>query len=214
MRVVIAEDSVVLRDGLVRMLTARGHEVVGEVGSADDLLAVVERTAPDVAIVDVRMPPTHTEDGLLAAINLRRSCPKVGVLVFSQYVEVHHTAKMLAAGAGGVGYLLKDRVADVKDFVEAVQQVASGGTVLDPEIVTQLLQVQQRSRQFTALTPREREVLALMAEGRSNVAIAKALTVTPGAVEKYVTNIFLKLDLPATTQDHRRVLAVLRFLEG
>jgi DNA-binding NarL/FixJ family response regulator len=214
MRVVIAEDSVVLREGLIRMLTARGHEVVGETDNADRLLAVVEQGAPDVAIVDVRMPPTHTEDGLLAAIALRRVHPEVGVLVFSQYIEVHHTARLLAAGAAGVGYLLKDRVADVKDFVDAVQQVAAGGTVLDPEIVTQLLKAQQRSRQVAALTPREREVLALMAEGRSNLAIAAALTVTPGAVEKYVTNIFTKLELPVADQDHRRVLAVLRFLEG
>ncbi len=213
MRVVIAEDSVVLRDGLVRLLTARGHQVVAEVGTADGLLPAVAAHQPDVAVVDVRMPPTLTDDGLRAAIEVRAAHPKVGVLVFSQYVETRYAGKLLAARSEGVGYLLKDRIADVSEFLDALTRVAAGGTVLDPDVVSQLLRASQR-RGIADLTPREKEVLGLMAEGRSNAAIARALVVSGGAVEKYVTSIFTKFDLPPSGDDHRRVLAVLRYLDG
>jgi len=213
-RVVIAEDSAILRDGLVQLLTERGFAVMSAVGDAASLEQVVGDERPDVAVVDIRMPPTFTDEGLRSAIRLRRDHPGVGILVFSQYVETRYAAELLAGGAAGIGYLLKDRVADVADFVEALVRVASGGTALDPEVVTQLMGASRHSDALTGLTPREREVLALMAEGRTNSAIATALTVSEGAVEKHIANIFAKLDLHATSSDHRRVLAVLRYLEG
>ena len=211
--VVIAEDSAVLRDGLVQLLTDRGFDVRAAVGDAAALQEAVATDPPDVAVVDVRMPPTFTDEGVRAAISLRRNHPEVGILVFSQYVETRYAAELLAGGAASVGYLLKDRVADVTDFVEALVRVASGGTALDPEVVTQLMGASRRTDTLDRLTGREREVLALMAEGRTNSAIATALVVSEGAVEKHVANIFSKLDLPATSSDHRRVLAVLKYLE-
>ncbi len=214
LRIVIAEDSAVLRDGLVQLLASRGHEVVAAVGDADALRAAVAEHRPDVAVVDIRMPPTHTDEGLRAAIALRRDHPGLGVLVFSQYIETRYAAELLAGGADGVGYLLKDRVADVRDFVDALTRVAAGGTVLDPEVVTQTFGASRRVDALATLTAREREVLALMAEGRSNTAIAKALVLSYGSVEKHVTNIFTKLGLPPSEGDHRRVLAVLRYLES
>jgi DNA-binding NarL/FixJ family response regulator len=213
-RVVIAEDSAILRDGLVQLLTERGFAVMSAVGDAMSLEQVVADDPPDVAVVDIRMPPTFTDEGLRSAIRLRRNHPGVGILVFSQYVETRYAAELLAGGAAGIGYLLKDRVADVADFAEALVRVASGGTALDPEVVTQLMGASRHSDALTGLTPREREVLALMAEGRTNSAIATSLTVSEGAVEKHIANIFAKLDLHATSSDHRRVLAVLRYLEG
>jgi len=213
-RVVIAEDSAILRDGLVQLLTERGFDVVSAVGDAVSLEQVVADDPPDAAVVDIRMPPTFTDEGLRSAIRLRRDHPGVGILVFSQYVETRYAAELLAGGAAGIGYLLKDRVADVADFAEALVRVASGGTALDPEVVTQLMGASRHSDALTGLTPREREVLALMAEGRTNSAIATSLTVSEGAVEKHIANIFAKLDLHATSSDHRRVLAVLRYLEG
>jgi DNA-binding NarL/FixJ family response regulator len=214
LRVVIAEDSAILRDGLVQLLTDRGFVVTGAVGEATSLHQAVAASTPDVAVVDIRMPPTFTDEGLRAAIGLRRDHPEMGILVFSQYVETRYAAELLAGGAAGIGYLLKDRVADVADFVEALVRVASGGTALDPEVITQLMGASRRIDTLAALSGREREVLALMAEGRTNLAIASSLVVSEGAVEKHVANIFSKLDLPATSTDHRRVLAVLRFLEG
>jgi DNA-binding NarL/FixJ family response regulator len=213
-RIVIAEDSVVLRDGLVELLGIRGHQVVAAVGDGDELRAAVAEHLPDVAVVDIRMPPTHTDEGLRAAIALRRDHPGVGVLVFSQYVETRYAAELFAGRSEGVGYLLKDRVADVGDFVEALSRVAAGETVLDPEVVTQMLGSSRRTDALDLLTGRERQVLELMAEGRSNAAIAKALVLTYGAVEKNVTSIFAKLGLPPSGDDHRRVLAVLRYLES
>jgi DNA-binding NarL/FixJ family response regulator len=214
LRVVIAEDSAILRDGLVQLLTDRGFVVTGAVSDAASLHQAVATTAPDVAVVDIRMPPTFTDEGLRAAIGLRHDHPDLGILVFSQYIETRYAAELLAGGAAGIGYLLKDRVADVADFVEALVRVASGGTALDPEVVTQLMGASRRTDTLAALSGREREVLALMAEGRTNLAIASTLVVSEGAVEKHVANIFSKLDLPATSTDHRRVLAVLRYLEG
>jgi len=214
LRVVIAEDSAILRDGLVQLLTDRGFVVTGAVSEAVSLHQAVAATTPDVAVVDIRMPPTFTDEGLRAAIGLRRDHPELGILLFSQYVETRYAAELLAGGAAGIGYLLKDRVADVADFVEALVRVASGGTALDPEVVTQLMGASRRTDTLAALSGREREVLALMAEGRTNLAIASSLVVSEGAVEKHVANIFSKLDLPATSTDHRRVLAVLRYLEG
>ena len=211
--VVIAEDSAILRDGLVQLLTDRGFVVKAAVSDAVSLEQAVAADPPDVAVVDIRMPPTFTDEGLRAAISLRRDRPEVGILVFSQYVETRYAAELLAGGAARIGYLLKDRVADVSDFVEALVRVASGGTALDPEVVTQLMGASRRTDTLDRLTGREREVLALMAEGRTNSAIATALVVSEGAVEKHVANIFSKLDLPATSSDHRRVLAVLRYLE-
>ena len=214
MRIVIAEDTVIMRDGLTRLLEERDHEVVAGVGDADALLAAVDEHHPDVAIVDIRMPPTHTDEGLRAALTLRRRHPDVGVLVFSQYVETRYAAELLAENATGVGYLLKDRVADVREFVDALNRVASGGTALDPEVVSQLLGASGRRTALSQeLTAREGEVLALMAEGRSNAAIADRLVVSQGAVEKHVANLFLKLGLPVSDTDNRRVLAVLRYLE-
>jgi DNA-binding NarL/FixJ family response regulator len=214
LRIVIAEDSVILRDGLVQLLTIRGHEVVAAVSDATTLEAVVDEHRPDLVVVDIRMPPTHTNEGLKAAIALRSRHPDLGVLVFSQYVETRYAADLLAAGSRGVGYLLKDRVADVSEFVDALNRIAAGGTVLDPEVVTQLLGASRRTDSVEALTARERQVLRLMAEGRANAAIAAALHLSPGAVEKHVTNIFGKLGLAPSTDDHRRVLAVLKWLDS
>ena len=218
MRIVIAEDSAVVRAGLAEILADRGHVVVAAVGNAEDLLAAVGQHEPDVIVVDVRMPPGFTDEGLRAAIVIRREHPKTGVLVFSQYIETRYAADLLGAasggGAAGVGYLLKDRVADVGEFVEALTRVAAGGTALDPEVVTQLLGASRRAGGLASLTAREREVLALMAEGRSNSAIAAALVISERAVEKYIGNIFSKLGLAPSDADHRRVLAVLRYLES
>ena len=212
--VVIAEDSAILRDGLVQLLADRGFSVMRAVGDAVSLEEAVAEDPPDVAVVDIRMPPTFTDEGLRAALRLRQSHPDVGILVFSQYVETRYAAELLAGGAARVGYLLKDRVADVTDFVEALVRVASGGTALDPEVVTQLMGASRRTDTLAGLSTRERQVLALMAEGRTNSAIATGLVISEGAVEKHVANIFSKLNLPATSTDHRRVLAVLRYLEG
>jgi DNA-binding NarL/FixJ family response regulator len=218
MRIVIAEDSAVVRTGLSEVLTRRGHEVVAAVGDAQALRAVIARDPPDVAVVDVRMPPGYTDEGLRAAIALRRDYPGLGILVFSQYIETRYTADLLGAtsgqGAAGVGYLLKDRVADVSEFLDALHRVAAGGTALDPEVVTQLLGASRRTDGLGTLTNREREVLALMAEGHSNGAVAGRLVVSERAVEKHVGNIFTKLGLPPSDIYHRRVLAVLRYLES
>jgi DNA-binding NarL/FixJ family response regulator len=212
MRVVIAEDSVLLREGIARLLQDAGHEVVAQAGDAVDLVRKVSAHKPDIAIVDVRMPPTNTDDGLRAALELRERVPETAVLVLSQYVEERYAHELIGGGAAGVGYLLKDRVADVERFVDAVARVGDGGSALDPEVVAQLLGRRRRDDPLEALTPREREVLGLMAEGRSNSAIAEELVVTERAVEKHVTSIFGKLDLAPTQQDHRRVLAVLRYV--
>ena len=212
MRVVIAEDAALLREGLRRLLEDRGHAVAAAVTDGPALLAAVARHQPDVAIVDVRMPPGFTDEGLRAAIQLRRDHPGLGVLVFSQYVETRYAARLLAAGPAGLGYLLKDRVADVAEFAAALERVAAGGTALDPEVVSQLLAAGHRADGLALLTAREREVLALMAEGRSNAAIAAQLVVSPGAVEKHVAGIFARLGLPPSEADNRRVLAVLRYL--
>jgi DNA-binding NarL/FixJ family response regulator len=214
LRIVIAEDSVILRDGLVQLLTVRGHEVVAAVSDATTLAAVVAEHRPDLVVVDIRMPPTHTTEGLKAAITLRAEHPGLGVLVFSQYVETRYAAELLAGGSDGVGYLLKDRVADVSEFVDALRRIAAGGTVLDPEVVTQLLGASRRTDSVDALTARERQVLRLMAEGRANAAIAASLHLSAGAVEKHVTSIFGKLGLAQSPDDHRRVLAVLKWLES
>jgi DNA-binding NarL/FixJ family response regulator len=213
-RIVIAEDSVLLRAGLTRLLLDAGDEVVATVGDADSLLEVVERHAPDLAVVDVRMPPTHTDDGLRAALRIRELHPEIGILVLSQYVEERYAVELLAHDTAGLGYLLKDRVADIAEFVAAVHRVGEGGTALDPEVVAQLLVRSRRRDPLQRLSPREREVLGLISEGRSNGAIARQLVVSDGAVEKHVSNIFTKLDLPPTDNDHRRVLAVLRWLES
>jgi DNA-binding NarL/FixJ family response regulator len=213
-RVVIAEDSAVLRDGLVELLAHRGFGVLGAVSDPVGLRRVIAADRPDVAVVDIRMPPTFTDEGLRAALELRQAHPGLGILLFSQYVETRYAAELLAGGAAGIGYLLKDRVADVSDFVEALVRVASGGTALDPEVVTQLLGASRRTDSLANLSSREREVLALMAEGRTNAAIAATLVVSEGAVEKHIANIFGKLGLAASPSDHRRVLAVLRYLEG
>ncbi|WP_328555679.1 response regulator transcription factor [Streptomyces sp. NBC_00358] len=213
MRVVIAEDSALLRDGLAQLLQLRGVEVVAAVGDADALLAGVAEHEPDVAVVDIRLPPTQTDEGIRAAVRLRRDHPGTGVLVFSQYVETTYATQLLGNPAG-FGYLLKERVVDIGEFVDAMERVASGGTALDPEVVSQLFGASRRVRALDALTPREREVLALMAEGRTNHAIAAALTVSERAVEKHIANIFLKLDLPPSDTGHRRVLAVLRYLDS
>jgi DNA-binding NarL/FixJ family response regulator len=214
MRVVIAEDAAVLREGLTGLLADRGFEVAAAVADADALRTAVAVERPDVAVVDVRMPPTHTDEGLRAAIDLRRQFPDLAVLVFSQYIETRYAAELLADRSDGVGYLLKDRVAHVNEFVDAVRRVAAGGTALDPEVVSQLMSASRRPDSLARLTPREHEVLALMAEGRSNAAIAARLVVTPRAIEKHVGNIFAKLDLPASDTDHRRVLAVLHHLRS
>jgi DNA-binding NarL/FixJ family response regulator len=214
LRVAIAEDSAILRDGLVQLLTDRGFVITDAVADAASLLAAVEREQPDVVVVDIRMPPTFTDEGLRAALTLRQTHRYLGVLMFSQYIETRYAAELLAEDAAGIGYLLKDRVADVSDFVEALERVAAGGTALDPEVVTQLMGASRRTDSISVLSGREREVLSLMAEGRSNAAIAKSTVVSEGAVEKHVANIFTKFDLPVSQSDHRRVLAVLRFLES
>ena len=214
LRVVIAEDSVLLREGIARILEEAGFEIVGQSSTADDLLLKVRSYDPDVAIVDIRMPPSHTDEGLSAAKTIREKHPDVGVLVLSQYVEPDYALELLADDAEGVGYLLKDRVADVDEFTGAVGRVADGGSALDPAIVTQLVGRRRGDDPVARLTPREREVLEAMAEGRSNQAIAQRLVVTERAVEKHVTSIFSKLNLPAAAEDHRRVLAVLAFLRA
>ncbi len=214
MRVAVAEDSVLLREGIVRLLTEAGIEVVAQVGDAEDLLRKGRAHKPDVAITDIRMPPSHTDEGLRAAHEIRSELPEVGVLVLSQYVEEGYAMELLADNAAGLGYLLKDRIADVDAFLDAVRRVAGGGSALDPEVVSQLLGRRRRDDPLDELTPRERDVLALMAEGRSNSAIAEKLVVSERAVEKHVTSIFSKLDLTSSGQDHRRVLAVLAYLRG
>jgi DNA-binding NarL/FixJ family response regulator len=210
MRVVIAEDAVVLREGLTRLLADRGHEVSAAVGDAEALLKQVRAHQPDVVIADIRMPPSHTDEGLRAAQIIRRDFPSVGVLVFSQYIETRYTARLLESGAGGVGYLLKDRVGNVGEFVAALERVANGGTALDPEVVSMLLR--RPDPGLASLTGREREVLGLMAEGRSNAGIAAKLVLSEGAVEKHIASIFGKLALESSAGDNRRVLAVLRYL--
>jgi DNA-binding NarL/FixJ family response regulator len=213
-RVVIAEDSVLLREGLTQLLAKNGVEVVGRCETADDLLVKVRSYSPDVAIIDIRLPPTHNDEGLRAALEIRARHPDVGVLVLSQYVEVGLAMKLLADSAEGVGYLLKDRISDVDEFVAAVGRVASGGSAIDPIIVSTLLARQRDDDPLAALTPREREVLELMAEGRSNQGIADKLVLSLRAVEKYVSSIFGKLGLPASSSDSRRVLAVLLYLRS
>ncbi len=213
MRVVVADDSTLLREGIVRLLEEAGLEVVGQAADGEDLLRKVRAHKPDVAVVDVRMPPTHTDEGLRAARAIRAELPEVSVLVLSQHIEVAYARELLAESAEGLGYLLKDRVTDVESFTASVRRVATGGSALDPEVVSQMLGRQRREDPLAELTPREREVLGLMAEGRTNAAIAAELVVTGRAVEKHVTSIFAKLDLVAGREDHRRVLAVLRFLD-
>jgi DNA-binding NarL/FixJ family response regulator len=213
LRVVIAEDAAIMREGLAETLTRRGLEVVAAVADAEALRRAVDEHRPDVAIIDVRMPPTHTDEGMRAAREIHRDLPGVGVLVFSQYIETRSATELFIGEAGGVGYVLKDRVADVGEFVEAVTRVARGGTVLDPEVVRHLLGAARRADSLSTLTPREREVLSLIAQGRSNAAIAGLLTISPGVVEKHVASIFAKLGLAPSTGDNRRVMAALRFLE-
>jgi len=213
-RVVLADDTVLLREGVARILDEAGFEVVGQAGNADELMLKVRSYSPDVAIVDIRMPPTHTDEGLRAAQEIREKHPSVGVLVLSQYVEAAYAMELLAESAEGVGYLLKDRVSDVNEFADAVRRVGEGGSALDPTIVSQLVGRRRRDDPIDQLTPREREVLGLMAEGRSNSGIAEQLVVTERAVEKHVTSIFSKLRLPAASEDHRRVLAVLAYLRS
>jgi len=213
-RVVVADDSVLLREGVVRLLEEKGFDVVAQAGDAEDLIRKVNAHKPDVAVVDIRMPPTNTDDGLRAALEIRATHPNTGVLVLSQYVEEGYALDLVGDSAGGVGYLLKDRVADVDRFVESVTRVAEGGSALDPEVVAQLVGRARRDDPLAELTPREREVMELMAEGRSNNAIAAEMTVTERAVEKHVTSIFGKLGLPPAPEDHRRVLAVLAFLRA
>ena len=212
MRIGIAEDAVLLREGAARLLQDAGHEVVAQAGDADDLLRRVRAHKPDVAIIDVRMPPDNSDDGLRAALSIRQELPDVGILLLSQYVEDRYIGELLAGGTQGVGYLLKDRVGEVERFTEAVQRIGSGGSVLDPEVVAQM--VGRREEPLSELTEREREVLALMAEGYSNRAIAETMYVSERAVERHVTSIFSKLELEATGQEHRRVLAVLRYLRA
>jgi DNA-binding NarL/FixJ family response regulator len=214
MRVVIAEDSALLREGLVRLLEDRGYEVAMAVADAGSLLAAVAEHHPDVVVTDIRMPPTHTDEGLRAAAELRKHHPEVGVLVLSQYIETTYATALLAGNAGGVGYMLKDRVADAAEFADALERVAAGGTALDPEVVTKLMRASRQVGGLGALTPREREVLELMAEGRSNAAIAEAMVISPGAVEKHVASIFGKLGLRSSEADNRRVLAVLQYLRA
>ncbi|MEU4741008.1 response regulator transcription factor [Actinosynnema sp. NPDC023658] len=213
MRVVIAEDSTLLREGLSRLLVEAGFDVVAAVEDATALTAAVDEHRPDVAIVDIRMPPTHTDEGLRAALVLRRQYPATGVLVLSQYVRVSYAAELLDAGADGVGYLLKDRVSDLAEFTSAIRRVGAGGSAFDPEVVSRLL-VRRRDDSDDRLTDRERAVLALMAEGRTNQAIAQRLFIAERTVEKHCTSIFTKLDLSASPHDHRRVLAVLRYLNA
>jgi DNA-binding NarL/FixJ family response regulator len=213
-RVVVADDSVLMREGIVRLLEEAGFDVVAQAGDADDLMRKVRAHKPDVAVIDIRMPPTNTDDGLRAALELRSELPDTGVLVLSQYVEEGYAVDLLAEGGTGVGYLLKDRVGDVKLFTDAVLRVADGGSALDPEVVAHMLKRKRSEDPLEELTPREREVLGLMAEGRSNKAVAEQLVVTERAVEKHVTSIFGKLRLSAAPADHRRVLAVLAYLRA
>jgi DNA-binding NarL/FixJ family response regulator len=213
-RVVIAEDSVLLREGLARLLADGGVEVVAQVGDGPGLVAAVDALRPDLAVVDVRMPPSHTDEGLRAALEVRERVPATAILVLSQYVEERYATDLLAGGAQGVGYLLKDRVVDVGEFLAAVRRVADGGAAIDPEVVAQLLGRRRRPDPLASLSPRELDVLTLMAEGRSNAAIAERLVVTEGAVEKHISSIFAKLGLPAAGSDHRRVLAVLTYLRA
>jgi DNA-binding NarL/FixJ family response regulator len=213
-RVVIAEDLALLRDGLTRLLRDNGFDVVDAVRDGDALVHAVVRERPDVAIVDIRLPPSFRDEGLRAALELREREPGTAILIVSQYVEPAYASELLADGRGGVGYLLKDRIMEVAEFVEAVRRVADGGTALDPEVVAQLFARRRREAPLDRLTPREAEVLGLMAEGRSNAAIASQLVLTTGAVEKHVANIFTKLRLPPSETDHRRVLAVLAYLQG
>jgi DNA-binding NarL/FixJ family response regulator len=212
LRVVIAEDSALIREGLARLISDSGSEVVAKVGDGPSFVAAVEQQHPDVSVVDVRMPPSQRDEGLRAAIEARRRVPGTPVLVLSQYVERAYATELLADRAGGVGYLLKDRVADVREFMDALRRVAAGGTALDPEVVAQLMVPRRADDRLHALTPREREVLAAMAEGRTNVGIAERLGISEGATEKHIGNIFGKLELPDTEADHRRVLAVLAYL--
>ena len=218
MRVVIAEDSAVVRAGLIEILLDRGHVVPAAVSDGDALIEAVTLHRPDVAIIDVRMPPTHTTEGLRAAVALRRTQPHLPLLVFSQHIETRHVEELLSGsasgGVAGVGYLPKDRVADVGEFFDALDRVVAGGTALDPEVIAQVFGASRRSRQLETLTGREREVLAQMAEGRSNTAIAEILVISERAVEKHVSNIFSKFNLPPSQIDHRRVLAVLQYLSG
>jgi DNA-binding NarL/FixJ family response regulator len=213
-RLVIAEDAAIMREGLTQTLTRRGLDVVAAVADPGSLLRAVAAHSPDVAIIDVRMPPTFTDEGLRAAHTVRRDHPSVGVLVFSQYIETRSAAELFAGASGGVGYLLKDRVAYVGDFIDAIGQVAEGGTVLDPEVVRHLLSAGRRPDALAALSPREREVLSLVAQGRSNAAIASAFTISPRVVEKHVASIFAKLGLAASDNDNRRVLAAIKYLES
>ncbi|MDT4931664.1 MAG: hypothetical protein QOF92_4531 [Pseudonocardiales bacterium] len=214
MKVVIAEDNAILRDGLVGLLVDRGHEVLAAVPDGDALRCAVAAYRPDVCVVDIRMPPSFTDEGLRAAIAIRRQQPEVGVLVFSQYIETRYASELLAGSVKGVGYLLKDRVADVREFVQALTRVADGGTALDPEVVAQLLGASRQVDALAALTAREREVLQTMAEGLSNAGIAAALVISERAVEKHIANVFTKFDLPSSQSDNRRVLAVLRYLQS
>ncbi|GID30238.1 LuxR C-terminal-related transcriptional regulator [Paractinoplanes brasiliensis] len=214
MRVVIADDAVLLREGLVRLVEENGHTVVAAVGDGPSLVSAIAGHKPDVSIVDVRMPPSHTDEGLRAAVEARGLVPGTPILVLSQYVEVSYADDLLADRMGAVGYLLKDRVSQVAEFLDGLRRVAGGGTVLDPEVVSQLLVRRRRDDPLRALTPREREVLGLMAEGMSNTAIARKLVVTEGAVEKHVRNIFTKLALHQDDEQHRRVMAVLAYLQG
>jgi DNA-binding NarL/FixJ family response regulator len=213
-RVLIAEDSVLLRDGLVRMLSDHGHEIVGSVDDAVGLVQLVESESPDLVVLDVRMPPTHTDEGIRAALELRARWPKLSLLVLSQYVEENYASELLSGELSGIAYILKDRVTDVGQFLETVERIAAGGTAIDPEVVSQLLARTRRQEPLSDLSPREHEVLGLMAEGRTNAAIASELVVTQRAVEKHVKSIFQKLRLPPAETDHRRVLAVLRYLEA
>jgi DNA-binding NarL/FixJ family response regulator len=212
MRVVIAEDAALFRAGLARLIEDHGHQVCAAVGDGDALLSAVYAHQPDVVVADIRMPPTHTDEGLRAALEIRRQHPRTGVLVLSQYIETKYTARLLEGNAAGAGYLLKERVADVAEFTDALERVSAGGTALDPEIVGRLLRASHRADRLAALTARERHVLTLMAEGRSNAGIASTLVVTGGTVEKHVASIFDKLELPSAEADNRRVLAVLSYL--
>jgi DNA-binding NarL/FixJ family response regulator len=212
LRIVLAEDAAIMRDGLSHILTHRGHQVVAAVADAPALLGAVGTYQPDVAVIDVRMPPTHTDEGIQAALSIHRDHPRTGVLVFSQYIETRYAAQLLAGTPAGVGYLLKDRVGNVSEFLGALSRVAAGGTALDPEVVVQLIGASRHADSLSALTPREREVLSLVAEGRSNTAIAETLVITPGVVTKHIASIFAKLGLPPSESDNRRVLATIRYL--
>jgi DNA-binding NarL/FixJ family response regulator len=213
LRIVIAEDAAIMRDGITQTLTRRGHDVVAAVADAAALRQAVDMHQPDVAIIDVRMPPTHTDEGLRAAQSIHQDYPQIGVLVFSQYIETRSAAELLAGSPAGVGYLLKDRVADVSDFIDAITEVARGGTVLDPEVVRQLLVASRRADSLATLTPRETEVLSLIAQGRTNGAIASTLSISPGVVEKHVASVFAKLGLAPSDNDNRRVIAAIKYLQ-